>query len=80
MQEGLSPVQQLESMDTEDLVEGGSAQKEVTSPPTVAVPGSQCLPGRKKDSPLSTGPIGLTILCYCIIQLKFFLMKFLQIL
>ena len=48
MQEGLSPVRQLESMDTEDLVEGGSAQKEVTSPPTVAIPGSQCLPGKKK--------------------------------
>ena len=68
MQEGLSPVRQLESMDTDsDLVEGGSAQKEVTSPPTAAVPGSQCLPGRKKDSPLSTGPTGLTVLYYCII-------------
>ena len=77
MQEGLSPVRQLESMDIEDLVEGGSMQKEVTSPPIVAVPGSQCLLGRKKDSSLSIGPTGLMFLCYCIILLKFLLMKFL---
>lgn len=69
IEEAFSPVRQLESIDTEEVLVGGSAQKEVTSPPTEVVPGSQCLSGRKKNSPLSTGPTGLTIFYHFIIDL-----------
>ena len=61
----LSPIRQMGNVDKGKLppVEGLGTQMEVTSPPKAAVPGSQCLPGRKKDlhspAPVPNEPTGL---------------------
>ena len=65
LSKGLSPIRQMGNVDKGKLplVEGLGTQMEVTSPPKAAVPGSQCLPGRKKDlnypAPVSNEPTGL---------------------
>ena len=58
---GLSPIRQMDNFDKQNsvgVVEGRNTQMEVTSPPPAPVPGSQCLPRRKKDLN-STAPIAM---------------------
>ena len=72
---GLSLIRQMDNFDKHnsvDVVECGNMQMEVTSPPSTPVPGSQCLPRRKKDlnstAPIAIEPTGLLSspysLCY----------------